>query len=300
MNSANKTAIVLKDVKRSFGKKTVLRGVCGEIAQGKTVGLLGRNAEGKTTLFKLMLDILPADGGQITVGGLSPDGSGKIRSRTGYIPERPSFHEFMTVQEVFEFRAGFFPSWSREKAISAAKQMGLDTQARIKDASKGTLAKVAWVCAVAHNPEVLLLDEPTSGLDALVRSQLLSQLVGELHGAGKTILVADHRMEELAGILDELWVLSEGVIAARYEMEVLRAQACKITGRLKPGAALAPLDGAVELAASDGTVCIAVFTDEAERRAAESGIFESCGKTPMQMEEVMSALLMKHGGHCND
>ncbi|HOX23756.1 MAG TPA: ABC transporter ATP-binding protein, partial [Elusimicrobiales bacterium] len=256
-------AIMLRDVKRSFGKHEVLCGVTGEIEKGKTVGLLGRNAEGKTTLFKLLLDILAADSGEIKVGGLVPDGSGAIRKRTGYIPERPAFHDFMTIKEVFEFRAGFFPSWDMEKALSTARHLELDTHRPVKSASKGTLAKVAWVCAVAHNPEILLLDEPTSGLDALVRSQLLAQLVGELHGAGKTIFVADHRMEELAGVLDEVWVLSGGVISARYDAQILRSQSCKITGRLKHGARMPDIANGVKLDPSGEVASLALFGDTA-------------------------------------
>ncbi|HJZ13123.1 MAG TPA: ABC transporter ATP-binding protein [Acidobacteriota bacterium] len=225
--------IVLKEVKKSFGKKLVLRGVSGTIEEGKVVGLLGRNGEGKTTLFRIMLDILAADSGAISILGHSPNGSASIRQMVGYVPERPVYHDFMTVGEVFRLRAGFFPAWNWAKAREMASRLELDLDTRIHGASKGTLAKTAWICATAHNPEVLLLDEPTSGLDAVVRESLLSHFVKELSHSRKTILVTNHHMEELLGVLDEVWLMSAGRIQATYSIEQLRSHAYRVAGRLK-------------------------------------------------------------------
>ncbi len=156
----------------------MLNGVSGTIEEGKVVGLLGRNGEGKTTLFRILLDILSADSGSISVLGNPPDGSGVIRLKVGYVPERPAFHEFWTVEQALKFRAGLFPTWDSEKAMRMAREMDLDLKTRIRGASKGTLAKAAWICATAHNPKLLQLDEPTSGLDALVRDSVAEPVCG--------------------------------------------------------------------------------------------------------------------------
>lgn len=225
--------IVLEGVKKSFGKKQVLRGVSGAIDEGKVIGLLGRNGEGKTTLFRIMLDILAADSGEISILGHSPNGSAAIRQILGYVPERPVYHEFMTVHEVFRLRAGFFPTWDWAKAREMANRLDLELDTRIKGASKGTLAKTAWICATAHNPKILLLDEPTSGLDAVVRESVLSHFVKELSQSQKTILVTNHHMEELLGVLDEVWLMADGKIRASYSIEKLRSHAYRVAGRLK-------------------------------------------------------------------
>src|SRR5262249_30393337 len=101
-------AISMNEVRKSFGKKAVLKGITGTIEEGKVVGILGRNGEGKTTLFKILLDILQADSGDMRVSNLTPDGSGKIRKIVGYVPERPTFHNFLSIEETFKLRSTFF------------------------------------------------------------------------------------------------------------------------------------------------------------------------------------------------
>jgi len=226
-------AIWIDDIRKSFGKKSVLKGVSGRIEEGKVVGLLGRNGEGKTTLFKILLDILAADSGNATILGQPPDGSGKVRALAGYIPERPVFHEFMRVQDVLKLRAGFFPNWKWSKAQEMADKLSLDITTPIKGASKGTLAKTAWICATAHDPRVLLLDEPTSGLDMVVRESVLTHIVSELANEGKTILATNHHMEEMLGVLDEVWIMAGGKIESTHTIEDLRQSAFQVTGRLK-------------------------------------------------------------------
>ena len=229
----NQPAVVIRDVSKTFGRKRVLQGVCGTIDEGKVVGLLGRNGEGKTTLFRIMLDILASDAGSISILGQIPNGTGKMRGIVGYIPERPAFHDFMTVSDVLALRAAFFPNWDWSKAKEMASKLELDLNTSIRGASKGTLAKTAWICATAHNPKVLLLDEPTSGLDAVVRDSVLSHFVRELTETGKTILVTNHHMEELLGVLDEVWVLASGRIQSTHTIEELRQNAYRVAGRLK-------------------------------------------------------------------
>lgn len=236
----NHHAIIIQDIRKSFGKKEVLKGVSGRIEEGKVVGLLGRNGEGKTTLYKIMLDILAADAGDVSILGQTPDGTGRMRGIVGYIPERPTFHEFMKVEDVLKLRSRFFPTWNWIKAREMAKKLSLDCKTAIKGASKGTLAKTAWICAAAHNPRVLLLDEPTSGLDMVVRESVLSHIVRELSEEGKTILATNHHMEEMLGVLDEVWIMAGGRIESTFTIEQLRERAFQVTGRLKPGVKVPP------------------------------------------------------------
>src|SRR5262245_12117049 len=165
----NEKAIIIENISRSFGKKTILQGISGEVETGKIVGILGRNGEGKTTLFRILLDLLAADEGNISVLGMQPDGSGKIRKSVGYVQERPVYHEFMKVGDVLNWRSSFYPSWNWDTANNMVKRFNVDKSTAIKGASKGTLAKIAWILACAHHPPMLFLDEPTSGLDTVVR-----------------------------------------------------------------------------------------------------------------------------------
>lgn len=288
-------AIVLEGVRRSFGSKEVLRGVTARAKAGRVVGLLGRNGEGKSTLMQIMLDLLAADAGRVEVLGQQPDGSGAIRGLVGYVPERPAFHDFMTAADVLELRRRFFPAWNRERALASARKLGLGLDEKVSGASKGTLGKLAWVCATAHDPSLLLLDEPTSGLDVLVRDDLLSGLIGELHGSGKTILVANHHMEEFAGLLDEVWVLSGGVITGVHETETLRRQACRIRGRRREGAAVAALP-VVPISEEGALVEWAAWDDAAVEKVTASRALESFERQALPLEDTFKLLLKQDGG----
>ena len=284
-------AISVKGVARSFGKKAVLRGVTASAARGRVVGLLGRNGEGKTTLFHILLDILAADSGEVSLLGIRPDGTGAVRREVGYVPERPVFHEFLDIGEVLRFRSTLFPRWDAGKAADLARRLGLDLATRIRGASKGTLGKLAWVCAAAHDPALFLLDEPTSGLDALVREDVLGQMIGELHDTGKTILVANHRMEELAGVLDEVWVLRDGVIAGVHEVDALRSEACRVSGRLRDGQSLPEDVPLLDARVEGALVHCALLAKSAFERLAASGVLEGVDRSPLPLEESMKLLL---------
>ncbi|MBI5201997.1 MAG: ABC transporter ATP-binding protein [Elusimicrobia bacterium] len=297
MKRGDSAALRLENVRRSFGAKNVLCGVTGTIPRGRVVGLLGRNGEGKSTLFQVMLDMLAADSGEIEVLGMRPDGSGAIREHVGYIPERPTFHPFMTLGEVLAFRAKFFPRWKNMRAFGLSQQLGLDLNTPVRGASKGTLGKLAWVCAAAHEPELFFLDEPTSGLDSLVRDDILNHLVQELQKDGRTILVANHRMDELAGILDEVWVLADGEIAARHEVDRLRSEACRITGRVKDDAPAAKAWPVPPLRAEGPLVEWIVFEKELEDRILGSGWLAATERKAMPVQESLKHLLAAGGNH---
>jgi ABC-2 type transport system ATP-binding protein len=283
-------------VVRSFGAHRVLDGASGRAEQGRVIGLLARNGEGKTTLLRVLLDLLAADGGEIDVLGVRPDGTGEIRQRVGYVPERPSFHSFMSVGEALNLRANLFRGWSRERAAALCRRLRLDPGTPLSGASKGTLGKLAWVCAAAHDPALYLLDEPTSGLDALVREEVLGGLVAELGEAGKTVLVTSHRMDEFAGLLDEVWVMARGRVAAVHALDDLRADARVVTGRLKKDGSAPAAAGAVALD-SDGPVrSWAVFDRAARARLLRSAALVGAAEEPLPVDQALTHLLRLHGG----
>ncbi|MBI5239239.1 MAG: ABC transporter ATP-binding protein [Elusimicrobia bacterium] len=292
------SAVHIEGVSRSFSGRPVLRQVRAAAEPGKVVGLLGRNGEGKTTLLRILLDMLAADRGRVEVLGMMPDGSGAIRRHVGYVPERPAFHDFMSVAQVLDLRRRFFPHWNTDKAAGLCQRLGLDPAARVSSASKGTLGKLAWVCAAAHEPELFLLDEPTSGLDALVRDDLLSHLIEELHGKGKTFIIANHRMEELAGLLDEVWALSDGALSV-HQAEALRTGARRVTGRLPRGGFL-PAGLKARKVSQDGLLVeLAAFDEDAVQEAARSGL-EDVHVEPLAFEQSLKILLLGEGGAGHD
>lgn len=286
-----KNAIKIDGVVRRFGRREILCGVTACAEPGKVIGLLGRNGEGKSTLLKILLDMLAADAGSVEIAGLRPDGSGRIRQAVGYMPERPEFHRFMTIEEVFTLRGRFFTHWDRRRADALARRLDLNVKAPVQGASKGMLGKAALVCALAHNPEIILLDEPTSGLDPIVRDDVLGEVIRELHGSGKTILVSNHRMEEMGALIDEVWVLAGGKIAAVHDIETLRAEACRIVARAKNGAYPGTGLRVVELS-NDGPVSEwAAFDSNSADRFCKAWGIEAVDRAPLPLETALKLLL---------
>ena len=284
-------AVKAAGVHKSFGSKSVLRGVDLAVKPGRVTGLLGLNGQGKTTLIKILLGITAADAGHVEVSGVVADTTGKVRLTAGYIPERPAFHPFMTAGEIFAFRSKFYKSWDNEKAAALARRLSLDLNLRAGKASKGETAKIAWICAAAHNPDVLILDEPASGLDALAREQLLCRLIEELSSEGKTILVASHRLEDMAGFLDDILLLSDGQIAGTYDARHLASSARRIIGRAKPAAKMPQSPLLIALESEPPLLDFAALDDAAIKAVHESGAMESAQEEPLEFTKILAALL---------
>jgi ABC-2 type transport system ATP-binding protein len=287
----NTPFISIKGLHKAFGATQVLRGLDLQAGRGEVIGILGRNGAGKTTLFKLLLDLLERDAGNITLGGKSPDGTGAIRFSIGYVPERPAFHPWMTGHEVLSFRAGFYPAWSMEKALATAKRLELPLDKKVSVFSKGNLAKLAWCCAVAPDPDLLLLDEPTSGLDYLIKDKILDGLIGELTSAKKTVLIASHVMEDALNLVDKLALLSGGTISEVHKAEKLKTEAFMVNARLKPGSGYG--GDAVKLSAEGPLVTFGVIGRDKMEALLKEEAFETAEHRPMSMSETFRTLL--HG-----
>ncbi|MCX5793856.1 MAG: ABC transporter ATP-binding protein [Elusimicrobia bacterium] len=273
---------------KSFGGRKVLDSLSLEAAEGEVIGILGRNGSGKTTLFKILLDLTAADTGSVTALGLSPDGSGRLRGLIGYVPEKPAFHGFLTVEETLAFRAGFFPAWEAAKAAELCRKLELDPKAKAGGLSKGNTAKLAWICAAAHNPRLLLLDEPTSGLDYLVRDHILNGLVHELAEGGRTIIISNHRMGEMGGLLDRVCVLKDGRISADYSADFIKEEVFRVTLR---GTARPPADGVREISRSGSLSELAVFGREKLAALKASGLPDGTEIAPLEQESAFKAML---------
>jgi ABC-2 type transport system ATP-binding protein len=285
----NDAVLDCKGLVKSFGRSLVLRGLNLQAPQGEVIGILGRNGSGKSTLFKILLDLIAPDAGEVSALGLTPDGSGRLRGLIGYVPEKPAFHGFMTVRETLEFRASFFPGWDSAKASQLCKTLELDTTAKAGVLSKGNTAKLAWICATAHNPKLLLLDEPTSGLDYLVRDHILNGLVSELAEGGRTIIISNHRMGELGGLLDRVCVLKDGRISADHRADYIKTETFKVSVR---EGALPPTEPGVKLLNAAGSVReLAVFGRERLEALKNSGKLKAAEIAPLDLDAAFKVLL---------
>src|SRR3954470_655565 len=154
------TAVIRLDrVTKRFGSQLALDRVTLEVPAGSVFALLGENGAGKSTAIKIMLGLAEADYGRAQVLGLDSTQQGvEIRRRVGYVAERPTLYEWMTVEEIGWFTAGFYDNRYLPSYRLLADQFSLPRAKKLKELSKGMRAKVALALAMAHDPEVLILD----------------------------------------------------------------------------------------------------------------------------------------------
>jgi ABC-2 type transport system ATP-binding protein len=232
--------IEFHEVSKSFGKDVALDRVSLEVPSGSVFALLGENGAGKTTAIRIMLGLAEPDGGRSTVLGLDSLANGQeIRRRVGYVPERPTFYEWMTVDEVGWFTAGFYGANFLPEYRRLIKQFDLPPRRAIKSLSKGMRAKVALSLAMAPDPELLILDEPTSGLDPLVRREFLESMVDRA-ATGKTVVLSSHQIGEVERVADMVAIVHKGRAVLVERLEELKSSVRELTFCLTNGATSPP------------------------------------------------------------
>jgi ABC-2 type transport system ATP-binding protein len=225
--------IRLDRVTKRFGSQLALDRVTLEVAAGSVFALLGENGAGKSTAIKIMLGLMEADAGRASVLGLDSLKDGlEIRRRVGYVAERPTLYEWMTVDEIGWFAAGFYDSGFLPSYRRLTDQYQLPRNKTLKDLSKGMRAKVSLALALANDPELLILDEPTSGLDTLVRREFLESMVDRA-ASGKTVFLSSHQIGEVERVADVVGILRGGELIVVERLEKLKAEVQELTITLR-------------------------------------------------------------------
>jgi len=208
---------------KRYGRNEALHGLSLAVPRGGVFALVGRNGAGKTTLIRLLLGLLPADGGKAAVLGLDPARQAvEIRRKVGFVPDQHNFPRWMKIAELVRFTRAFFPTWNNELCTGLLERFGLPTDRKVKELSRGMLAQTALCLALAHEPELLILDEPTSGLDAVVRRDFLEEVLQAAADEGRTILISSHQLDELDRVADQVGYIEEGRILLAESVESLK------------------------------------------------------------------------------
>jgi ABC-2 type transport system ATP-binding protein len=214
-------AIVARGLTRRFGRLVAVNGVNLEVPRARIFGFLGPNGSGKSTTIRMLCGLLePSDGSVDVLGYRMPQDAEKLRSKLGYMTQRFSLWDDLTVLENLEFIAQVFglPGHDRRRRIEeTAGEYGLGPilRQRAGTLSGGQRQRLALAAATLHEPELLLLDEPTSAVDPQSRRDFWESLFALVH-RGITILVSTHYMDEAErchrlGILAEGRLVAEGV-----------------------------------------------------------------------------------------
>jgi len=231
--------LTLSAVTKTFGAQTALDGVGLTVASGERVALLGHNGAGKSTLMKIVLGLIPADGGTIDVLGHKP-GSPAARAQVAYLPENAAFHPALTGEEQIALYLRLRGEPAR-KARQLLDRVGLGDAAvrRIGTYSKGMRQRVGLAQALIGEPRLLVLDEPTSGLDPVSRREFY-EILDDLASQGAAILLSSHALTEVEARTDRIVILSQGRVVADDTLAGLRRGAplpTRIHVAARPGAA---------------------------------------------------------------
>jgi ABC-2 type transport system ATP-binding protein len=209
-------------VTKSYRRNKVLDGVTFEVPEGVVFALLGDNGAGKTTSIKSMLGLVQPDSGSIKVLGLDVKKDDlEIRRRVGFVPEQPQLYEWMGVDQIGWFAAGFHGADFFANYRRYIDEFEIPLGKKISELSKGMRAKVSLSLALAHDPDLLILDEPTSGLDPLVRRQFLESMVDRA-SQGRTVFLSSHQISEVERIADYVALLHDGKLLFVESMDDLK------------------------------------------------------------------------------
>jgi ABC-2 type transport system ATP-binding protein len=205
-------AIELRDVTKTFGHTIAVKNLDLSIPRGGIYGFIGPNGAGKTTTIRLIMSILFADSGSLSVLGCSSALDAK--DRIGYLPEERGVYRKMRVGAFLNYIASLKGVQSQDlnkRIRTSLERVGLGRVERSKceDLSKGMLQKVQFIAATIHHPELLILDEPFSGLDP-VSMRLLRDMVLEENRRGATILFSTHVMPQAEEICEHVIMIHQG------------------------------------------------------------------------------------------
>src|SRR5208283_2528754 len=195
----NAHVIDVRNLRKSFGARKVVEGLSLRVDQGEICGFLGANGSGKTTTIRMLCGLLRPDGGEGTCLGLDIlRESPRIRRQVGYMTQRFSFYEDLTVVENLDFVGRLYELDDRARHIDdILDRMGLRDRANqlVGELSGGWQQRLALAACILHQPRLLLLDEPTAGVDPKARRDFWD-LIQQLAAEGLTVLVATHYMDE--------------------------------------------------------------------------------------------------------
>jgi ABC-2 type transport system ATP-binding protein len=214
----------LSHIDKSYGERKVLDDVSFQVAPGRMTGFVGGNGAGKTTTMRILLGVLAANSGTVTLDGaqLTPED----RRRFGYMPEERGLYPKMRVEEQLVYLArlhGFTTLAAKRNAGELLERLGLGERRNdaLESLSLGNQQRAQIAAALVHDPEVLVLDEPFSGLDPMAVDVVVGVL-GEFAAGGSPVLFSSHQLDIVERLCDDLVIIAGGTIRASGSREALR------------------------------------------------------------------------------
>ncbi len=218
-----KLILEVKNIDKSFGKKQVLKGVSFVAEGGKAFGLLGRNGAGKTTAIRILMNVFPADNGEVLVDGEHIDYN---KIKIGYLPEERGLYPKKIIFDQLVYFS-VLKGMNKKDAVKAVDhwldRLGMleYRNKRLDTLSKGNQQKIQLITALSHDPDIVILDEPFSGLDP-VNAMLLKDVVKEQIGKGKIVLFSSHQMNYIEEFCDSIAIINTGRVVLKGDLHDIK------------------------------------------------------------------------------
>ena len=208
-----------KKLCKSYDEKQVLKDVSLKIPKGKIIGLLGKNGTGKTTLIKLINDLLTPTSGEILIKGKKPGVESK--DIIAFLPERTYLDREMSVKDAIKYFEEFYTNFDKQKAVKLLKDLDLDMNSKISKMSKGMQEKLQLILVMSRNAELYILDEPLGGVDPATRDYILDTILSNFC-EGASVIISTHLIADIERILDEVIFIDKGEIVLTSSADELR------------------------------------------------------------------------------
>ncbi len=290
------TAISTTDLVKTFGPVRALDGLDLRVATGEVHGFLGPNGSGKSTTIRVLLGLLRADAGEVTLLGGDPwHDASELHARLAYVPGEVNLWPGLSGGEVIDLLGSLRGGLDARRREDLLDRFELDPTKKARTYSKGNRQKVALVAALASDAELLLLDEPTSGLDPLMEA-VFQQCIAEVKAEGRTVLLSSHILAEVEALCDRVSIIRAGRVVQSGTLADLRhlTRTTIAADLARPADGLLDLSGVHDLVVEDRRVRFDVDDDQIEpvmRRLADHGI-RSLSSQPPTLEE----LFLRHYG----
>ena len=207
-------AITAENLVKYYGKARGIDGLNLEVETGDFFGFIGPNGAGKSTTIRTLLGLISPTSGKAQVLGMDIGKNNRgILQRVGYLPSDTAFYNGMRVREILKLSADLRKKDCGKAADELCERLQLDRDRKVEDLSFGNRKKVGIVCALQHDPELLVLDEPTGGLDPLMQHEFFS-ILQERNRKGTTVFLSSHILSEIQRHCSRAAVIREGKIIA--------------------------------------------------------------------------------------
>lgn len=218
--------VEVSHIAKSFGNVQAVRDVSFEVEKGEIFGLLGPNGAGKTTTIRVMLDIFKPDSGTVSVlgGAMSEDKKDLI----GYMPEERGLYQDITLERCLVYLAtlkGLSAGEASKRLQDYLERFDLlpHKNKKVKELSKGMQQKAQIIAAILHHPQLIIIDEPFTSLDP-INTQLVKDLMRELHDQGVTIIMSTHQMHQVEELSDRILLIDEGENVLYGNLDAIRQE----------------------------------------------------------------------------